>query len=101
MNRYTTIEAFDRYRAGQRTSIPHLAVVFFSTFAKNFFYYRGYRDGAHGFVICLLEGVSRTVRHIKLWQIQRMHEENKAHLLPEPRANMAKAAHRSLEARSP
>lgn len=82
MNRYTTIEAYDRYRAGQRTSLPHLAVVFFANWWKNFFYYKGYRDGAHGFVICLMEAVSRTVRHIKLWQIQRMMEEGKGHLLP-------------------
>lgn len=82
MNRYTTIEAYDRYRAGQRTSLSHLAVVFFANWWKNFFYYKGYRDGAHGFVICLMEAVSRTVRHIKLWQIQRMVEEGKEHLLP-------------------
>jgi glycosyltransferase involved in cell wall biosynthesis len=100
MNRYTTIEAFDRYQAGQRTSLPHLGVVFFSTWCKNFFYYKGYRDGAHGFVICLLEGVSRTVRHIKLWQIQQMSREQRLHLLPNPKASMEAAAHRSLEARS-
>jgi glycosyltransferase involved in cell wall biosynthesis len=86
MNRYTSIEAFDRYRAGQRTNLPHLAVVFFSTWWKNFFYYRGYQDGAHGFVICLMEAVSRTVRHIKLWQIQQMTEEGRLHLLPDPKA---------------
>lgn len=99
MNRYTSIEAFDRYQAGQRTNIPHLAVVFFSTWWKNYFYYKGYRDGAHGFVICLLEGVSRTVRHIKLWQIQQMSEEGRLHLLPDPRLNKASAG-RELEARS-
>lgn len=101
MNRYTTIEAFDRYKAGQRTSLPHLGVVFFSTWWKNYFYYKGYRDGAHGFVICLMEAVSRTVRHIKLWQIQQMTESHRVHLLPDPRKTMdqAAAAHRKLEAR--
>lgn len=98
MNRYTTIEAFDRYQAGQRTNIPHLAVVFFSTFFKNYFYYKGYQDGAHGFVICLLEGVSRTVRHIKLWQIQQMNAESRGHLLPDPRKS-DQASSRPLEAR--
>lgn len=82
MNRYTTIEAFDRYRQGQRTSMPHLAVVFFATWWKNFFYYKGYRDGAYGFVICLMEAVSRTVRHLKLWQIQEMDRQGRLDQLP-------------------
>ena len=99
MNRYTTIEAMDRFRSGQRTALPHLGIVFFGTWARNFFKYKGYRDGAHGFVICLMEAVSRTVRHIKLWQIQQMHKEGKAELLPDPRATLD-SPHRRLEARS-
>lgn len=100
MNRYTTIEARDRFESGQRTNIPHLCVVFFSTFLKNFFYYKAYQDGVHGFVISMMEAVSRTVRHIKLWQIQRLHAEGRASSLPDPRAAMELAAsqNRKLEA---
>ena len=36
----------------------------FAMFLKNYFYYRAYQDGMHGFIISLLEGVSRVVRHI-------------------------------------
>lgn len=99
MNRYTTLEAFDRYRAGQRTSLLHLFVVFFATWWKNFFYYKGYRDGAYGFVICLLEGVSRTVRHIKLWQIQQLDRTGKLNTLPDPRKQGIEL-HRKLEAKA-
>lgn len=98
MNRYTTIEAFDRYRAGQRTSLPHLGVVFFANWWKNYFYYKGYRDGAYGFVICLMEAVSRTVRHIKLWQIQEMDRAGRLGSLPDPRKSIASS--RGLEART-
>lgn len=100
MNRYTTIEAKDRYAGGQRTNVPHLCAVFPSTFVKNYFYYKGYQDGVHGFVICLMEAVSRTVRHIKLWQIQRMHAEGREAELPDPRQSMelAAAQNRKLEA---
>ena len=100
MNRYTTLEAFDRYQAGQRTSLPHLGVAFFANWWKNFFYYKGYRDGAHGFVICLMEATSRTVRHLKLWQIQRMTEAGRADLLPDPRRAIELGAqqNRKLEA---
>lgn len=97
MNRYTSIEAFDRYQEGQRTSLPHLGVAFFATWWKNFFYYKGYRDGAYGFVICLMEAVSRTVRHIKLWQIQEL--DRKGRLAELPLSRGVAVLHRQLESR--
>lgn len=70
MNKYTSIEARDRYEQGQRTSWFKLLFAFPAMFYKNYFYYGARKDGMHGFVISLLEGVSRVVRHIKMWQIQ-------------------------------
>ncbi|MBN21787.1 MAG: hypothetical protein CL678_10935 [Bdellovibrionaceae bacterium] len=70
MNQYTSIEAQDRYNQGQRT---HLLKIFFAIpamFYKNWIYYGAYKDGVHGVIISLLEGVSRFVRHVKMWQIQ-------------------------------
>ena len=100
MNRYTTVEAFDRYNLGQRTSLRHLGVVFFATWWKNFFYYKAYRDGSYGFVIALMEAVSRTVRHIKLWQIQKMMEEGRSEMIPNAKRALESgvALHRKLEA---
>ena len=70
MNKYTSIEAQDRINQGQRTSTFKLLGAFPAMFLKNYFYYGAYKDGLHGLVISLLEGVSRLVRHIKMWQIQ-------------------------------
>jgi glycosyltransferase involved in cell wall biosynthesis len=70
MNRYTTIEAKDRIEQGQRTHLFKLLGAFPAMFLKNYFYYDARKDGMHGLVISLLEGVSRVVRHIKMWQIQ-------------------------------
>lgn len=70
MNKYTSIEARDRYEQGQRTSAFKLLFAFPAMFYKNYVYYGARKDGMHGFVISLLEGVSRVVRHIKMWQIQ-------------------------------
>lgn len=84
MNTYTTVEAHDRYLRGIRTNLLHAFVAFFASWWKNFFYYKAYRDGSYGFVISVLEGVSRTVRHLKLWQIQRAVAENKEHYVPTP-----------------
>jgi (heptosyl)LPS beta-1,4-glucosyltransferase len=70
MNKYTTIEARDRVAAGRRTNWFHLIATFPALSFKTYFYYGAYRDGMHGLIVALLEGVSRVVRHIKMWQFQ-------------------------------
>jgi glycosyltransferase involved in cell wall biosynthesis len=74
MNRYTSIEAKDRYNQGKRTNWFHLLFTFPALSFKNYFYYGAYKDGMHGFILSLIEGISRLVRHIKIWQIT--HEQN-------------------------
>jgi len=75
MNKYTSIEARDRVARGQRTNVFRLLFAFPAMFLKNYFYYGAWRDGTHGFVISLLEGVSRVVRHVKIWQYGRAAEK--------------------------
>jgi hypothetical protein len=58
----------DRVKQGRRTNVFRLFFAFPAMFFKTYFYYGGYKDGIHGFVISLMEGVSRAVRHIKIWQ---------------------------------
>jgi len=67
MNHYTSLEAYDRFSQGQRTSLAHAVFTFFSTFLKNGVRYQGFRNGKVGLVLVLLESISRTVRHLKLW----------------------------------
>jgi glycosyltransferase involved in cell wall biosynthesis len=69
MNKYTSIEARDRYLQGKRTNWFHLAFTFPALSFKNYIYYGAYKDGMHGFILSLIEGISRLVRHIKIWQI--------------------------------
>lgn len=71
MNKYTTIEARDRVKNGQRTNLIHLMGAAPAMFLKNYFYYGAYKDGLHGLIISILEGISRAVRHIKIWQFTR------------------------------
>jgi len=68
MNIYTSIEAKNRVEAGQRTNFFRILFAFPAMFLKNYFYYKAYKDGYHGFVISILEGISRAVRHVKIWQ---------------------------------
>ncbi len=69
MNHYTTLQAIDRFQKGRRTNLFHLVFEFPAMWWKNYFYYQAWRDGYAGFVISLLEGLSRLVIHIKLWQL--------------------------------
>jgi glycosyltransferase involved in cell wall biosynthesis len=71
LNIYTTIEAKDRVAAGRRTNVFRILSAFPAMFWKNYFYYKSYRDGVHGVVISVLEGISRAVRHVKIWQHSR------------------------------
>ncbi len=70
MNFYTTIEAKDRYAQGKRTNAFHLIATFPAMTWKTYFYYGAYKDGIHGLIVSLLEGISRLVKHIKIWQLQ-------------------------------
>lgn len=70
MNLYTGIEARDRIQQGRRTNALRLVAAFPAMFLKNYFYYKAYRDGMPGLVISVMEGISRAVRHVKMWQIQ-------------------------------
>lgn len=71
MNRYTTIEARDRYNQGSRTNVFKMIFAFPAHALKSYFYYQAYKDGVHGLVISLLEGVSRVARQVKIWQLMR------------------------------
>ncbi|HUP58055.1 MAG TPA: glycosyltransferase family 2 protein [Bdellovibrionota bacterium] len=75
MNKYTSIEARDRVKQGQRTNWFRMVFAFPAMFLKNYFYYGAYKDGMHGFAISILEGISRAVRHVKMWQYQTRTDE--------------------------
>lgn len=72
LNRYTSLEAQDRYHQGQRTTLFKLVGAFPAHFYKSLIYYKAYRDGMHGVVISLLEGVSRLARQLKIWQAMQL-----------------------------
>lgn len=71
LNHYTTLQAKNDYASGMRTNLIKILLAFPAMFCKNYFYYRAYRDGREGFIISILEGLSRTVRHLKIWQHQK------------------------------
>jgi glycosyltransferase involved in cell wall biosynthesis len=72
LNHYTTLQAENDFSNGLRTHPLRILLSFPAMFYKNYVYYGAWRDGMEGFIISVLEGVSRTVRHLKIWQIERV-----------------------------
>ncbi len=76
LNHYTSLQSKHDYETGMRTNFFKIFFAFPAMFYKNYFYYQAYRDGREGFIISVLEGVSRTVRHMKIWQHQKLNQKN-------------------------
>ena len=72
MNHYTSIQAKQDFDRGRRTTLFQIFFSFPAMFYKNYFYYKAYQDGMEGIMISVLEGISRTVRHLKIWQLEKI-----------------------------
>ena len=72
LNHYTTIQAEKDFEGGLRTNAFRILLSFPAMFYKNYVYYGAWKDGVEGFIISVLEGVSRTIRHLKIWQVERL-----------------------------
>ncbi len=68
LNHYTTLQAREDFERGTRTNLFKIMMAFPAMFYKNYIYYGAYKDGREGVIISVLEGISRTVRHLKIWQ---------------------------------
>jgi glycosyltransferase involved in cell wall biosynthesis len=77
LNSYTTLQAQADFDSGMRTHFGKILLAFPAMLYKKFIYYKGWRDGSYGFVISVLEGLSRTVRHLKVWQLQELQKRRK------------------------
>ena len=76
LNHYTSLQAELDYQGGMRTNLFRIMFSFPAMFYKNYIYYKAYKDGREGVIISVLEGISRTVRHLKIWQLQRLNQSH-------------------------
>ncbi|MBC7396481.1 MAG: glycosyltransferase family 2 protein [Bdellovibrionales bacterium] len=72
LNHYTSIQAKEDFERGVRTNLFRILMSFPAMFYKNYIYYGAYKDGHEGVIISVLEGISRTVRHLKIWQMSQV-----------------------------
>lgn len=74
LNTYTTIEAREWFDKGIRKSLFNCFYYGFGKFFKEFFYYRGYKDGKHGLILAALYGIYYFSARIKLWELWYKHD---------------------------
>jgi glycosyltransferase involved in cell wall biosynthesis len=77
LNHYTSIQAETDFHRGRRTNLARILLAFPAMFYKNYIYYGAWRDGIEGTMISVLEGISRTVRHLKIWQLTRIESRDR------------------------
>lgn len=71
MNRYTTLEAENKYKSGERIRTRHLILRLLSEFRWRYFKYKGYKDGDTGLYLSLLLVFYRLVTYLKLYLMQK------------------------------
>jgi len=70
VNEYTSLEALE-YAGSKRSSGAAIVLHPLSTFLRCYLSRGGYRDGAHGLVLALLNATSTMLLYMKLWELQR------------------------------
>jgi glycosyltransferase involved in cell wall biosynthesis len=70
MDRYTSLEAAESHKQGQRVSTARILGDAFATFFRGYVKARGFRDGWRGLHTCLLLAVYRLVAGLKVQQLE-------------------------------
>jgi hypothetical protein len=71
IERYTTLEAWSLFKAGERFQAIDVCVRPFWVFSKLYIGKLGYRDGLEGFLFCVFSAVSVGIRAWKLREFER------------------------------
>lgn len=69
LNRYTSMDAFQLFEDGKRARLGDLIFRPFVTFAKMFFFRRGFLDGMPGFILAISSAFHVFSKYVKLWHL--------------------------------
>lgn len=70
MNRYSTLEAYDRLTR-KRVHVIDFVTHPFAAFMRKYVAQGGFRDGLHGLVLAWVTAVVKLALYMKIWQLQR------------------------------
>lgn len=71
MNRYTTLEAEQMFRAGKRKPVHYMFFSGLAMFLKAYFRKQGFRDGILGLILAFMDGSSFFLRQAKLYLLNK------------------------------
>ncbi len=75
LNRYSTVQAHEQKNAGRKSSWRNFIRKPVSEFLGRYFVGKGYKDGAHGLAVSLLQAFSELVVELKLWELSKFKEK--------------------------
>jgi glycosyltransferase involved in cell wall biosynthesis len=75
LNRYTSIQAKQKYQKEAAFSWIDLINKPSSEFLRRYFAEEGYKDGVHGLALAILQGFSEAVLYTKLWQLTKFTQQ--------------------------
>ncbi|MEK7166248.1 MAG: glycosyltransferase family 2 protein, partial [Patescibacteria group bacterium] len=81
LNRYTTHEAAQLGADNYQFSWPHIIQKPMSEFLTRFLAWEGYKDGAHGLALSLLQAFSFLIVELKVWEKSRFAEHENSSFL--------------------
>ncbi|MBN2170772.1 MAG: glycosyltransferase family 2 protein [Candidatus Krumholzibacteriota bacterium] len=67
MRRYARQGGLQRFRRGQRAGAANVLLRPAARFLRMYLYQQGYRDGAHGFLLCVLSSLQVGLKHAIHW----------------------------------
>jgi glycosyltransferase involved in cell wall biosynthesis len=74
LNRYTELEANERFAQGIRRPLWKAFYRGLGKFIKELIYYQGWKDGGHGWLSSALYGIYYFISEIKLWELWYKHD---------------------------
>lgn len=76
MNRYTTVQAEELKKEGEKFNWKDLFEKPLSEFLSRFFANAGYKDGLHGLALSFLQAFSFVIVYLKLWEMEKFKEQD-------------------------
>ena len=76
LNRYTNAQSTERVKKGEKFSWKDLLIKPSNEFLSRYFLGQGYKDGAHGLALSLLQGFSELIVFLKIWEINKFEKQN-------------------------
>jgi hypothetical protein len=70
-NRYTSLAAADLQAAGKTFSVLDILLRPAFLFFKMYVVKRGFLDGIHGFILCVVSSAYVFTKYAKLWELQK------------------------------